>query len=61
MLMLNLLGNCLRLIQLYSPNSSALCSEFAEEISDALRRAKTNAFNIYFENFHARFRNNAGL
>jgi len=52
---------CLCLIQAHGPNSSALYLEFVKEITDALRKVKTNEATILSGDFNAHVGNDAGV
>jgi len=56
-----LLSRSLCLMQVYSPYSSALCPEFVEEISDALRWVKINEPTILLGDFNAYTGYDAGV
>jgi len=51
----------LYLIQVYGTKSSALYPEFVKEISDVLRRLKTNECVIFWGDFNAHVGNDTGV
>jgi len=48
-------------MQVYPPNSSVLCPEYVEKVSDALGMVKANVSTIFQSDFNAHAKNDVGV